>query len=86
MEKKYGALSSSYNPQELAMRVKGAMLSVTTIVVFIAAHFGMTILPAEWSKLAENISNFMMVSGQLYSLGMIIFGQIRAMLVKQVTQ
>jgi len=38
MERKYGALSSSQNPQELANKVKGIVLASSSIVIFLAAQ------------------------------------------------
>lgn len=39
MSRKYGALTSSQNPEEIANKVKGAVLAISSIAIFIAAKF-----------------------------------------------
>lgn len=36
---KYGVMTSSQNPEEIANKVKGAVLAVSSIVIFVAAKF-----------------------------------------------
>lgn len=37
--KKYGALTSSQNPDEIANKVKGAILAFSSLIIFVAAQF-----------------------------------------------
>lgn len=37
--RKFGAITSSTNPDEVAMKVKGAILAVSSIIIFLAAQF-----------------------------------------------
>lgn len=39
MNKKYGALSSSQNPEELANTVKGLVLTFSGVITLLAMHF-----------------------------------------------
>lgn len=39
MSRKYGALTSSQNPEEIATKVKGVVLAISSIAIFIAAKF-----------------------------------------------
>jgi uncharacterized membrane protein YqgA involved in biofilm formation len=39
MNRKFGALTSSTNPEELADRVKGIILASSSIIIFFAAQF-----------------------------------------------
>lgn len=39
MSRKYGALTSSQNPEEIANKVKGVVLAISSIAIFIAAKF-----------------------------------------------
>lgn len=39
MQKKYGAISSSQNPEEIANKVKGIVLALSSVIIFILAHF-----------------------------------------------
>ncbi len=37
--RKYGALTSSQNPEEIATRVKGIGLALSSVIIFVAAQF-----------------------------------------------
>jgi len=39
MSRKYGALTSSQNPEEIANKVKGTVLAISSVVIFVAAKF-----------------------------------------------
>lgn len=39
MEKKFGALSSTENPDQIANRVKGAILAASSVIIFLAGFF-----------------------------------------------
>lgn len=39
MNRKYGAFTSSQNPEEISNRVKGIVLALSSIIIFVAAQF-----------------------------------------------
>lgn len=56
MEKKYGALSSSQNPDEIANKVKGAILLASSVVIFFASKaFGLTLTAGDVTQLATEV-------------------------------
>lgn len=39
MDRKYGALTSSQNPEEIATRVKGIVLALSSVIILLSARF-----------------------------------------------
>lgn len=39
MQRKYGALTSSQNPEEIANKVKGSVVLASSVIIFVAARF-----------------------------------------------
>ena len=72
--KKFGALSSSTNPQELSATVSGAILSFSALIIFVAGHFGFNIDNAQLTDLAGQIG---LAAGALW----FIFGVVRKVVV-----
>lgn len=57
MEKKYGAFTSSQNPTEISNRVKGIVLGLSSIIIFLASHFfGITLQASDVVSLATQLS------------------------------
>ena len=66
MEKKYGSLTSSQNPNEIANKVKGAILLFSSIIIYIAAKvFGLTLSANDVISLATEIGA---VSGAVWAI------------------
>lgn len=56
MAKKYGALTSSQNPEEIANKVKGTVLAISSIVIFVAGKFfGIQIGVSDMIELATSL-------------------------------
>jgi hypothetical protein len=75
MSRKFGALSSSANPEELAASVQGAILAVSAVIVFVAGLLG---VPLAESEIAELASQAGIAVGALATL----FGLIRKIVVR----
>lgn len=70
MAKKYGVLTSSQNPEEIANKVKGAVLTVSSIVIFVLARF----FQVEIS--VEDMTSLAGALGSLSGLIWMIYGSI----------
>ena len=56
MNKRFGALSSSTNPDQLANTVRGFILAISSIIVLVATNvFGLSITAADVSELATAV-------------------------------
>lgn len=53
MNKKYGALSSSTNPQELSATVSGAILTFSSIIIMVAGYFNIPLTDGVVANFAE---------------------------------
>ena len=54
--RKYGALSSSSNPQEIANTVKGVIVALSSVIIFIAASvFNITLNASDVLGIAADI-------------------------------
>lgn len=53
MDKKFGALSSSANPQEISATVTGAMIGVTPVIIFIAGLLGLDLATSDVAQFAQ---------------------------------
>ena len=64
MNKKYGVLTSSQNPEEIANKVKGGILLSSSVIIFLAARFfGVTLNANDIVSLATEIGA---VSGSVW--------------------
>lgn len=55
--KRYGALTSSQDPNEIANKVKGAIILASSLIIFIAARFfGITLTANDVVSLATEVS------------------------------
>ena len=52
MEKRFGALSSSTDPEKLGNTVKGVILAVSTIIIIVAGKLGIPLTQGEVALLA----------------------------------
>lgn len=66
MNKKFGAITSSQNPEEIANTVKGIVLSLSSVIILLSSQFFNVQLNAnDVSTLATNVS---MVAGAVWTL------------------
>ena len=70
MDKKYGALSSSEDPQKLADTVKGAILGGGVLIIFGLKYFGIEVG-------SEDISEFAIQAGSAISAVWIAYGAVK---------
>lgn len=64
--KKYGALTSSQNPEEIATRVKGIILAMSSIIILVAGQFFHVTLSA--NDIISLSSELGAVAGAVYTL------------------
>jgi len=77
MEKKYGAITSSQNPEEIATRVKGIILGASSIIIFIASQvFHMTVTANDVITLATELSTVAGAIWTLYGAGLWLISKI----------
>lgn len=65
MEKRFGALSSSSNPQEVANTVKGTILALSSVIILIAGQVGVPFAETDVANFAQNIG---FAAGGLWAL------------------
>jgi hypothetical protein len=76
MEKKYGAFTSSQNPQEISNRVKGIVLSLSAIIIFVAGNvFNINLQPNDVTDIATQLGG---VVGAVWT----IYGAILALIAR----
>lgn len=84
--KKFGAFSSSVDPNSLGATVQAVILGLSGIITLIAAKYGIQLLPADIQALAAQAA---VLSTQLAvgasALG-VVFGLIRKLTVKVATR
>lgn len=66
-EKRFGAFSSSEDPQKLADTVKGAIISISSVIIFIGAWKGITVDQAGIEAFAQQIGTT--VSAVTFAVG-----------------
>lgn len=74
MNKKFGLLSSSIDPQQLSATVSGAILSVSAILLFLAHQLGFNIG-------TNDITNFAQQAGLAVGFMWMLFGIVRKVIV-----
>ena len=65
MEKRFGMLSSSVNPNEVANTVRGLVLSLSSVIIMVA---GLMNIPLADSQIAEAASAIGLAAGALWTL------------------
>lgn len=64
--KRYGALSSSQNPDEIANKVKGTILLASSVIIFFAAKFlGLNLTANDITDLATQLGG---VAGAVWAI------------------
>ncbi len=67
MQKKFGALTSSQDPEQIATKVKGIILAASSIIIFLAAHFfGITLNANDIISLSTEISGIVGLTVAIY--------------------
>ncbi len=76
MNRKYGALTSSQNPEQISNRVKGIVLSLSAIIIFVAGNvFGIELQPNDVTDIATQLGG---VIGAMWT----IYGAIMALIAR----
>ena len=66
MNRKFGALTSSQNPEELANIVKGIILGLSGLVIFLGSQFfGIELKPEDVMELAGQLS---VIAGAVWAI------------------
>lgn len=66
MNRKYGSFTSSHNPEEISNRVKGIVLSLSAVIIFVASNmFNINLQPTDISDIATQLS---MVAGAVWTI------------------
>lgn len=74
MNKRFGALSSSEDPQKLAASVTGSIVACASLIVFFAGHLG-------FSVNVEQVTNFAGLLGTAAGAIWAVFGVIRKIVI-----
>ena len=72
--RRFGALSSSTDPEKLGMTVQGFIMGVGTLVIFVAGYLGIQIGTEEVTTLAVQL-------GSIITSLMLAFGAVRKLIV-----
>lgn len=76
MNRKYGAFTSSQNPEEISNRVKGIILSLSAIIIFVAGNvFNINLQPNDVTDIATQLGG---VIGAIWT----IYGAIMALIAR----
>ena len=75
--KKYGAFSSSVDPQKLAMTVKGILVGVLPVIILVVKQFTQIDISVEAGQLTDLISDLIMGVGGVASILMTGYGLVR---------
>lgn len=66
MNRKYGAFTSSQNPEEISNRIKGIVLASSSIIIFVASQFfHIQLQPSDLVTFATTISG---VAGAVWTI------------------
>lgn len=77
MQRKFGAITSSQNPEEIATKVKGIVLMFSAIIPFIAARFfGVTLSANDVVSLSTEIGAMAGLMATIYGTGLHILALI----------
>lgn len=79
--RKYGSLSSSVDSQKLATTVQGVILGASSLIIFLGAYFGHTILPDQIESFATNIGVTISAATAVISTLAVVFGVLRKIVV-----
>lgn len=75
--RKFGAITSSTNPEEIATRVKGAILALSSLVVFVGANvLGINLTAADVVDLATQLGTVAGAVWAIYGAGLWILAKI----------
>ena len=69
--RKFGAITSSTNPADIAMRVKGAVLAASSIIIFVAANWiGINLTAADMVDIATQLGAVAGAVWTVYGFGL----------------
>ncbi len=78
MEKKYGALSSSKDPQQLALRVQSSLYALIPAIVLLAKLKGIELIDGDLKLYVDALANLIIYGGFLVTGIMHLWGWIRS--------
>lgn len=82
MNKKFGAFSSSVDPEKLGATVQGIILGLSGIITLIAAKYGIQLLPADLQAFSAQAAGLTTQLAIGASAVVTIFGLIRKVIVR----
>ena len=85
MNKKFGSFSSSIDPQKLSATVEGAIMTVSSLIIFVAAWKGIQVDQNQILAFAQNAGATAAAFGTAIGLGYSLFGILRKIVVKLTT-
>lgn len=77
--RKFGAITSSVDPEKIALTVSGLMISSASIIVIVLGHLGFPVS-------VEQVTNFAGALGTTIGFIVTVYGLIRKLLVKIATR
>lgn len=75
--KRFGALSSSQDPEKLGMMVQAVILGLSGVIILVSAKFGIKLFPADIQVLAAQASQIAVVVAIAGTQIGVLFGLIR---------
>lgn len=79
--KRFGALSSSVDPEKLGTMVQGLILGASAIIIFLLSKLGIMLLPGDIQTLATNAASAATQIAAVVSMIGVAFGAIRKVIV-----
>lgn len=77
MDRKFGAITSSTNSEEISNRIKGITIALSSIIIFFAAKFfHMTLTPNDVLSLATEFAAVGGAIWTLYGTGMAVWAHL----------
>lgn len=74
MQKKFGAITSSTNSEEISNRIKGFTIAMSSIVIFLAAKlFHIVLTPNDMVSIAAELGTIGGAIWTLYGAGMVVW-------------
>lgn len=70
-------LGSSQNPEQLALTIKGALLTLIPVVVMLVGGFGITLNPEDLVAFTNTLFGIITAGVTLYGLGRKIYNAIK---------
>lgn len=79
--KKYGILSSSVDPQKLALTVRGIMIAVIPTGLLVSRMFGVELGEGDLNSLVSGVETFIIAVGGVIAAALTLWGVVRKIMV-----